>query len=140
MNIAFRWSDQKITGWIYFIQYHPSGPIKIGYAHNIDHRLTTLQIACPYDLEVVCRGPGNVETEKFIHNYLFKCGIRGEWFWPVAQVQQIINRLNSFEHHYPDYNLICRNIIKEKLNQSLFEFYGARPIDIEFGNIKQEDI
>ena len=130
MPKSFKWSDAKITGWIYFIEYHDSGPVKIGYAKNVDKRLCNLQTACPYELRVLVAAPGSIDCETILHAYLSNFMIRGEWFWPVPELQKIVRRLRAFEHKYPDFADICRNVVNGNLGKSLKEIYGEVPIDL----------
>ena len=127
----FRWSDVKITGWIYFIEFQEKGPVKIGYATNVDKRLNNIQSSCPYELNVLCATPGGIECEKILHKVFADSRIRGEWFWPTRIIRMAIRRLKSFEREYPDFLPVCREMIKDKVKISLFDFYGARPVDFE---------
>ena len=129
-NYLFKWSEVPITGWIYFIEFQPGGPVKIGYASNMDKRLAGLQVSCPYELNVLHAAPGGRECEKAIHLYLDKFAARGEWFWPVFELSKTIRRLKSFEIHYPNFLDVAREIIREKSEKSIFDFYGATPSDL----------
>ena len=129
----FKWSEQKITGYVYFIQFAEEGPIKIGYAKSVDIRLRDLQVACPYEIEVLHAAPGNEFCEKALHYAFDDCRIRGEWFYPLRKIHRVISRLRAFETKYPDYWVICRNIINSEEVRSLYDVYGYVPIDLQFG-------
>lgn len=129
-NYLFKWSEIPITGWIYFVEFHHGGPVKIGYASNMDKRLAGLQVSCPYELNVLHAAPGGHECERAIHLYLEKFSVRGEWFWPVFELGKVIRKLKSFESHYPDFLCITRGIIQEKSKKTIFDVYGATPSDL----------
>lgn len=72
--------------WVYFIQAKTGGPVKIGWAVNVDERLATLQTGNPATLHVLGVCAGDVALEAEIHRRLAEHRIRGEWFHPVKQV------------------------------------------------------
>jgi hypothetical protein len=56
---------------------------KIGIAQDVGLRLSTLQIGCPYLLEVITLSPLSVEApylEITLHTQFQEKNIRGEWF------------------------------------------------------------
>lgn len=62
----------------YFIQQGDSGPIKIGIAVDIQHRLAGLQTASPYPLRVLGVIRRNCERE--LHLMFRELRLSGEWF------------------------------------------------------------
>ena len=64
-------------------------PVKIGYAHNVERRLTDLQIGNSRTLEIIATiGPVSLEHAKAIelglHDKVKRHHIRGEWFTGVV--------------------------------------------------------
>jgi hypothetical protein len=86
MRTAF----QNITGYLYFIQIEHMGPIKIGFSKNIKRRMTHLQTAMPYDLNLIYFSPSAVCDEEEYHRALRGDNMRGEWFWPTKKVLRSI--------------------------------------------------
>ena len=83
--------------YVYFIQQKltKSKPVKIGVAHNVERRLSELQVGNPYELSVVAKlGPFSEvqaqETEQRLHRQCSKFRIRGEWFR-----QQVLDALTT---------------------------------------------
>lgn len=70
----------KKNGWVYFIQCGAGGPIKVGTAKNVEHRLANLQSVHHETLTVITAFRGNVHQERKIHALLSEHRIRGEWF------------------------------------------------------------
>jgi len=80
---------------IYFIRCgKPGGPIKIGYAKNVEKRLSDLQVASPFTLSVVASIPvgSKKQAEKmeaWFHDRFYRKHIRGEWFMGSIRMSQI---------------------------------------------------
>ena len=64
---------------LYFIQIDP-GPVKIGRTGNIKERISHIQCASPYDVELLATVTGGGKHERKIHRHLREVRIRGEWF------------------------------------------------------------
>lgn len=66
---------------VYVIQ-HQLGPVKIGIAQDPKHRLSELQVSCPFDLKIkkTRSTPHAKEVEKFLHVHFRRYHLRGEWF------------------------------------------------------------
>lgn len=66
--------------YVYAVRELPDGPVKIGFATNVRHRVSTLQTGNSSDLKLIwmTRGSGNLERK--IHMRLAKFWTRGEWF------------------------------------------------------------
>lgn len=74
---------RQAPGYIYLIQCGgPRGPIKIGHAANTADRVSTLQMGCPYPLELIAeyRDEDCAATEAMLHRHFAGSRIRGEWF------------------------------------------------------------
>lgn len=77
-------------GMVYFAREMPDGPIKIGFATNVERRLNNLQIGNPREIKVVAAFPGTLATEDRVHRLFFNDHLRGEWFQPSPGLLQFI--------------------------------------------------
>jgi hypothetical protein len=69
--------------YIYFIQAHGDGPIKIGFtASNPRRRMVEIQVSCPWPIKLLGAIEGTVSQEKQIHLVLGRFKTSGEWFEP----------------------------------------------------------
>lgn len=77
---------------IYAIRAVGTDYIKFGHAVDVQTRLDTLQIGCPFELELVAACDGDHRTETWIHWRLCKAKAwhRGEWFKDCEEVKKII--------------------------------------------------
>ena len=82
-------------GYIYFVQMGFVGPVKIGYTKNIDKRISSLQTASPYKLNLLCVMPGTEDYEKDIHAGLDEIRLEGEWFLPHDFLMREINTISD---------------------------------------------
>ena len=89
---------------IYAIRAVGTDYIKIGYTTEdlLRTRLSTLQIGCPFELELIAAGPGTISEEQQIHVLLTAAGryFRGEWFVSSPETDQVIERLKA--HRKPE--------------------------------------
>lgn len=77
---------------IYFIQ-SGTGPIKIGFTkEDARARLRDLQCANPEKLHLRAAFEGTRNDEKVLHAKFKHARIRGEWFWPIKELQDVIKR------------------------------------------------
>ena len=142
-----KWSEVPITGWIYFIEYHEFGPVKIGYATNIDKRLIGLQTACPYELKVLLGIPGGYECETALHMHFYDERMHGEWFSQTRKIKRLIRKLSQFERVYPEFLPFARDTIKNQTKKRIIDAFNNITFDciiksntpISFEQ-KQEDI
>jgi len=67
-----------MPGWVYLFG-ELGGPVKIGYAANVNARVSTLRTASP-DGELLATFAGSREVEGFLHTMLWPSRVRGEWF------------------------------------------------------------
>jgi hypothetical protein len=77
---------------VYFIGW-PGGPIKIGISSSNKDRITTLQNACPYQLEIFATVKGGRALELAYHRRYAKHRLRGEWFERAPEIEAEIERL-----------------------------------------------
>lgn len=87
-----RWRSAQ-PEWIYFVQAGDGGPVKIGRAVNVKHRLAELQTAHYEDLRLLVAVQGTVFDERRLHREFQQARIRGEWFHPVAPLLALAERL-----------------------------------------------
>lgn len=70
-------------GFIYLIQCgRRGGPVKIGRAEDVDARLRSLQVGCPYPLTLIASMlvAESEKVETALHGRFRSLWIRGEWF------------------------------------------------------------
>ena len=80
-------------GWVYIIQSHQTGAIKIGFSADPIKRGKQLQTGSASRLALVAVIPGNRRLEAFLHREFSQHRIGGEWFsgdafdhlWAFAQ-------------------------------------------------------
>lgn len=65
---------------VYFIRAGESGPVKIGSADDVAHRIAELQAGNPEPLILLRQIDGGRQTEHFTHRHFKHLRIRGEWF------------------------------------------------------------
>ena len=77
---------------VYFLLDRVCGAIKIGYTGNDDvtKRTSSIQTSSPHDLEVIGWVDGDPNLEAELHQKLSAHRIRGEWFHPHPDVQEVI--------------------------------------------------
>lgn len=104
------------TKWsVYFIQCgnKPQHPVKIGYTSDIETRLNSLQVACPYQLQPLFSLP--VESlemakklERFLHRQLYhKHHVNGEWFRiDTVNIPKLLDKFNT-SHKFETDTQIC---------------------------------
>lgn len=69
------------AGLIYYIASPETRRIKIGYTRSDPtKRLRALQTGSPTPLCIMAVHPGDMEHERFLHNYFVEANLRGEWF------------------------------------------------------------
>lgn len=75
-----------MAGWVYFIQSVDGGPVKIGYAKDVEKRLGHLQSGSPVILQVVLKIESDmpIRLEQELHQRYSRYRIRGEWFDPIV--------------------------------------------------------
>ena len=92
--------------YIYFIQAGYTGPIKIGYARNVEKRRDTMQTGNHMELKLLAKlGPYSDTQarhfERTLHKKFKRKHIRGEWF------DKSINLQSVAELRVPDDPLPC---------------------------------
>jgi hypothetical protein len=87
----YKTSPLPVEPAVYFFQAGENGPIKIGYASNIRHRLENIQTGNHEEIRVlgwICPATKNMERE--IHGRIKEHRIRGEWYRPTSEVLVLV--------------------------------------------------
>lgn len=66
--------------YVYFMGNLKYKFCKIGYSNNPNKRLSSIQIGCPFTLEIIKTIEGSQEREKKTQKYFKKYKERGEWY------------------------------------------------------------
>lgn len=82
------------SGFVYFILDEVSDAIKIGFAKDVNKRLSGLQTSNPNELKVISYYKGSKKDEYRLHYDCKDYNIRGEWFKNNSVVRDI------FENHF----------------------------------------
>ena len=77
---------------IYFIQSVNGGPVKIGYAANIQERFECIQAMSPVILRIVSVMNGDRGSEGHLHRYFGKIRLHGEWFSPTEELLRFVKK------------------------------------------------
>lgn len=81
-------------GCVYFVRSEKTHAIKIGFtAGKIEDRLSALQTAHPYKLQVLATCRGSREHEKALHERFGCLRLEGEWFEPHPDLMAFISVL-----------------------------------------------
>jgi hypothetical protein len=84
---------------IYAIRAVGTKYIKFGLVNetNVGRRLSTLQIGCPFELEILAIGAGGLDEEREIHRILTDAGKhhRGEWFTESEETDRFIEWIKT---------------------------------------------
>jgi len=81
-------------GYVYFVRSEKTHAIKIGFtAGKIEDRLSALQTAHPYKLQVLAASCGSREYEKALHGRFGHLRLEGEWFEPHPDLMAFISVL-----------------------------------------------
>lgn len=87
---------------VYFIQGHPNGNIKIGWAANPYLRLTKLQLSCPIPLVLLAFQEGGQQLEASYHKRFCAYRLHGEWFEPAPEIVALAAKVSL-----PDFPVIA---------------------------------
>ncbi len=78
---------------VYFVSQGERGPIKIGFAKDVDKRVRALQTASPVPLKVLAVVEGDSAIEKRFHRLLEAHRLMGEWFERSAPVVDVVENV-----------------------------------------------
>lgn len=90
-------SDRDPSAFVYFIQGEDEGPIKIGAAIDPVKRMRGMQTGYPYKLRILATHPGGYTFERYLHWYLWRYKIRGEWYKPGPLVMRMAHKPGYLE-------------------------------------------
>lgn len=86
----------RLGNFIYFFQIDtPEKFIKIGFATNVDIRLSNVRVSSPYNIEVLAVIEGSTLLEAEIHQKFAAHRVRGEWFSPAPELLAFIDTLTN---------------------------------------------
>lgn len=89
-------------GHVYFVRSEKTHAIKIGFtAGKIEDRLSALQTAHPYKLQVLAASCGSREYEKALHGRFGHLRLEGEWFEPHPDLMAFIAVLPQYQQKQP---------------------------------------
>lgn len=74
------WREQGVESFVYVIQGHPLGPVKVGRATDVRVRVDSLQAGNHAPLRILLVFPGGTVLERQLHRRLRNCRVLGEWF------------------------------------------------------------
>jgi hypothetical protein len=80
---------------VYFVQSEDGGPIKIGRAEDVAHRLLQLQTSRPDKLVLLAAAPATFEDERKIQDAFAQHRVKGEWFSPVPGLLDLVKSISS---------------------------------------------
>jgi predicted GIY-YIG superfamily endonuclease len=89
---------------VYFIKCGDSNksPVKIGYTSDLNQRMKSIQVGCPYKISLLfalpCESKNHAKLlEKFLHKQLWhRSHLCGEWFMmPNQSIPKLINKFNG---------------------------------------------
>ena len=75
---------------IYFVSDPSAGYVKIGYSKKPWGRFASLQCSTAGSLEMLAVMDGDLETEAELHRRFSDLRVRGEWFVPTGELEQLI--------------------------------------------------
>ena len=65
---------------VYFIRIGDDGPVKIGFAKDVESRRKALQVAHPSRLNVIRTIDGDMAAENWLHDRFLDEHLEGDWF------------------------------------------------------------
>lgn len=86
------------TGVVYFAQAGAGGPVKIGIATELPHRLHAIQVANASKIVLLGAVTATAQVEHWLHQAFCDDRIRGEWFRPhheLIAVARAMGEANS---------------------------------------------
>lgn len=82
---------------VYFFSESGMGAIKIGVTANVHKRLSTMRPNTPHEVTVLGRVHADGQLEAYLKNLFYRARIRGEWFHPVPDLLECIERLPPYD-------------------------------------------
>lgn len=88
---------KRRVGVIYFVRCESAdGLIKIGFATNVEARVSDISLLCPYPLTILAITPGTISEEMRLHHRFRDSRVRGEWFRPSPELTKMIAALGPY--------------------------------------------
>lgn len=88
--------EPRRGGWIYFIRIKvPGSPIKIGRTSKLKLRFSDMQVAMPWEIEVLLIALDHENYEADLHQHFKSLWVRGEWFSPHESLLNLIADLRG---------------------------------------------
>ena len=87
--------DVGTTTLTYVVEVVGHGYIKIGKTTDLYARLNTIQNGCPYEVRLIARLRGDVES--MLHAALVDQRVRGEWFVYNDKAKRVIALFDQYE-------------------------------------------
>jgi hypothetical protein len=126
MPIPTSWT----RGFVYFVQSADGvGPIKIGFAQDVDRRLAAIQTGSPVPLRVIAFFAARRTDGTALHQMFREHRLHGEWFIPVPELVAIVDQHRSAlagEVHEAEADE-TRGILRQREAQRLYDQVMARP-------------
>ncbi len=69
--------------------------VKIGLSLDADFRLSALACLLPFDCKLICSVPGDMFIESFLHMWLRKSRVGGEYFRSDDEVNRLVNGIEK---------------------------------------------
>lgn len=115
---------------IYFIRAVESNAVKIGHTTGDDAnaRLSSLQVGYPGRLDLLATMPGDMATERELHEQFAALSIRGEWFRYEGRLQELVAGLRESNGQTDDYGDRCWRMWSENSP----EFMLGRVVETAF--------
>lgn len=86
------------NSYVYFAkECVKNGAIKIGVSTNPHTRVRSLDIGSPNGVVIIAVIPGEIQTEREMHNKFAQYRIKGEWFSPSDELLDFIENLPTFQ-------------------------------------------
>lgn len=89
---------KRKAGWIYVLQENgnSTGPIKIGFANDVDTRIEQLQAGNPRRLRLLARIHGDSVMEAALHRQYRAYRLVGEWFEWSNEIETFVHSCNYY--------------------------------------------
>lgn len=82
-------------GYIYFAT--AGDHVKIGFARDIDNRITSLRTGNHQDISLEESFASYFEAEKMIHRRFAKNRVRGEWFNRTSEIEELWDAISAYQ-------------------------------------------
>lgn len=88
---------KEAGGAVYFIRAKTGGPVKIGFATDVDDRLRALQTSHHSELELVNAIGGSYADENALHERFKAYRLKGEWFRLTGALKRYLDKLPALD-------------------------------------------